>query len=84
MTNSAVSSRVLFVILTAGDQKFTDECLKQVTGRMDRLTSALLPAVWQETHTTTLNSSDSMSQVNSYILNATEKVNSGTDRPERK
>ena len=58
-------SRELFVILTAGDQKCTDKCLKQVTGRVARLTSALLKAVWQETHATTLHAPDSMSQVNS-------------------
>ena len=58
-------SRVLYVILTARNQKFMDECLKQVTNRMDLLTSALLPKVWQETHTMALNAPDSMSQVNS-------------------
>ena len=38
-------SRVLYVILTTGDQKFMDECLNQVTNRLDLLTSALLPKV---------------------------------------
>ena len=42
---SSEQSRVLFMILTAGDQKFTDQCLKQVNNRMDKLTLALLPAV---------------------------------------
>ena len=44
------------------------QVLKQVTGRMARLTSALLQAVWQETHATTLHAPDSMSQVNSDSL----------------
>ena len=41
-----------------------DECLKQVTNRLDLLTSAILPKVWQETHATSLKAPDSMSQVN--------------------
>ena len=69
-------SRELFVILTPGDQKCMDKCLKQVTSRMARLTSAILQAVWQETHTTTLHAPDSMSQVNSDSMQQ-KKTNMG-------
>ena len=65
---SAEQSRVLYVILTSGDKKFEDEFLKQVTNKLHLLTSALLPKVWLETHATSLNAPDSMSQVNNDSL----------------
>ena len=34
--------RIFFIILTAGNTKYTDECLQQVTGHMERLNSAFL------------------------------------------
>ena len=69
MTNShPEQSRVLYVILTSGDKKFEDECIKQVTNKLHMLTSALLPQVWLETHATTLNAADSMAQVNNDSL----------------
>ena len=35
---SEEQSKVLYVVLTSGDEKFKDECLKQVTNRLDLLT----------------------------------------------
>ena len=61
-------SRVLYAILTSGDKKFEEECLKQVTNKLHMLTSAILPRVWLETHATTLNAPDSMAQVNNDSL----------------
>ena len=52
-------ARILYVILTASDQKFTDVCLRRVTNNIEGLKPALLAKVWQYTHATTLNNPDS-------------------------
>ena len=41
-------SRVLYTILTTNNTKLTEECLKQVTGNMGGLNTALLASVWQK------------------------------------
>ena len=46
-TLTAEQSRILYIIPTANNAKFTDECLKQFTMNIEGLKSA---NVWQKTH----------------------------------
>ena len=77
-------SRVLHVILTSGDKKFEDECLKQVTNKLHLLTSALPPQVWQETHASTLNAPDSMAQVNNDSTQTKQTIGQIDNRNNKK
>ena len=76
---SKEQARILYVILTANDKSFTDECLRRVTNNILGLIPALLAEVWQYTHATTLNNPDNQSKVNSQKkqVNTVEKGKKG-------
>ena len=64
MTTSRRNKLSYSVILTANDQKFTDECLRRVTNNIEGLKPSLLAKVWQYTHATKLNNPDNQTKVN--------------------
>ena len=76
---SKEQARILYVILTANDKSFTDECLRRVTNNILGLIPALLAEVWQYTHATSLNNPDNQSKVNNQKkqVNAVEKGKKG-------